>query len=892
MSPLPVLSAAPVTLRHISRAATGTAVVGATFAVQPVSGINGRRGYQSGTYEPALSEEGTAKVTLPNAAGEDGVLHRERFALFTDPAYEPGDEWIEVWQEKRVLFVGTPVGGEKARSTLTLDLVDGAGGMLPLQREFAAGFWWHAPRDVFEQYTKAWRVCVAEDFVGGYDTARWTPTIGTGGAVTNQATSVRLTVSTSAGGTVVMNTTGSYWPGVDLINSRAWRAECRFSQALVGAAGVAFVMVGGGGEGATIQTDATTGAVQASITGYVGGSIIVEKAIDKAAADVTLAMERHDRWLFFYAQGALVWAGEANWTVATNAQPRVAAVNAVGGGVSGTVDLDYVIVRDLQPYLMRGTDKGDYRLPAAPPAGGLRGAYYDEAQLRPVGDTSADFYARVLSPTLSPYARRQDATINFTSANPPTWMPVGNGGAYFSARWTGAIFLDLAVADVTLRLTSLDNGARLYVGKTAYGQHLLQQWANPTGAPYTITSGSLRTHLGGSVSGWYPIRLEYVQGAASGGIIFQQSIGGGAYAVVPATSLSPYGIYEAEVRYDSFSEQIRGLVESFGLQYRVEPRSLESGLFPGEMVPRVRVGRDTDKVLTTPESTEVTVRVSATDAAAALLADAAGLADQANAAQLTAEVVDFAALWTTAVEDRHVAVASGYESLADITDPGLLRTRLASMLALRSSPWEEVGARPRGHREIRDTFPPTFPVAGALALFDWEPGDGVRLRDDDLGLNDATPRQIIAPSWPFVPDGRGAPTVRFRQRPRSQQDAMRQLVRAVLLPQRNYQGQLTVVLGTVSFNDSGISRVTLPANLDDVVKAEVVCFRKADASTWTFVTYPAGATILTFTTVGRYDITPYIERQVAGGVVYPEMIVNATGGTGVAYFQLELTVRV
>jgi hypothetical protein len=893
LSPLPVLSAAPVTLRHITRAATGTSVVGATFAAQIPLGVNGRRGYQSGTYEPSLSETGTGAITLPNAAGEDGVLHRNRFVCLTDSGYAPGDEWIEVYQDGRVLFVGTPTEWDVSRTDIRLTLDDGSG-LLTTQRETAAGFWKHAPRDVFEHYTKTWRTCVADDFTGGYDPTRWTATLGgAGSAITNQATSVRLTAPSVAASTTLA--AGAYWRSLDLATARAWRVECRFSQAITSATGVALVVRGGGGQGATIQ-ESSTGSVLASITDSAGSSasVTVDRAIPTSTSDVTLAIERHDRWVFFYALGVLIFATEATYTLGS-AFPEISIINYTGAvGTGGTADLDYCTVRDLQPYLMRGVDKGDYRLPTSPPSGGLRGAYYDEADLRAVGDTSVDYYLRVLSPTRQPYARRQDTTINFTTVSPPAWQPATPAsGAYFTARWTGAIFLDLATADVTLRLTSLDNGARLYVAKTMFGDHLLQQWANPTAAPYTLTSGSLRTHTGASLSGWYPLRLEYVQGASSGGIILQQSIGGGAYTVVPSTSLSPFGVYDAEVRYDSHAEQIRTLTETFGLQYRVEPRSLESGLFPGEMVPRIRVGRDTDKVLEPAESTEVAIKGSARDRAMTLLGDAAGLADQANAAQLTAEALDFDALWGSTVAGRHLAVASGYESLSDITDPNLLRTRLASMLTLRAAPWEEVGSRPRGHREIRDSFPPLGPLGGALALFDWEPGDGVRLVDEAVGLNDASPRQIIAPSWPFVPDGRGAPTIRFRQRPRSQQDALRQLIRAVLLPQRNYQGQIVALDGTYSHLDGAgtYSRVALPANVDDVVGAHVIVTFKSDTSSWTLRDGVTLATITTFAVPGTFDVLPWVQRRSdAVGGSGQEFIVERVAGTGSALFQLRLFV--
>lgn len=898
MSPLtspPVLDALPVQLRLIQRATTGTAVLGATLAAQAPLGINGAQGYQSGTFEPPLSEQGSMTVTLPNGAGADGRLHRTRFDCLTDATYNQGDEWIEVWHgiagRGRLLFVGTPTDWRVSRSTITLTLGDGTG-PLELQRETAAGFWWHAPRDVFEHYTKAWHTIVADDFVGGLDAARWTPDTSAGGTITNQASAVRFTPAVGAGTSTNISRFGAFWaPGVNLVTSVAWRAECRYSQALVGGAGVAFQLTaGGGGDGATIQTSAT-GTVEAitSGTGALSPAVFIESAISSTAADVTLAIERHDRWLFFYAQGTLVFAVEAPaWASGTAAYPEFALVDYTGGA-TGTVDLDYIIVRDVQPYLMRGTDKGDYRLPSDPTSGGLRGIYYDEADLRVVGDTTTAFYLRVLSPIRKPFARRQDATINFATATPPAWMPVGTNGEYFSVRWTGAIYLDLATADVTLRLASLNNGARLYVGKTMFGQHLLQQWANPTAAPYTLTSGSLRTHTGASLAGWYPIRLEYVQGVTAGGIILQQSIAAGAYAVVPATSLSPYGIVESEVRYDSFSEQLKSVVDAFGYQYRCEPRSLESGTFPGEVVPRIRVGRDTDKVLSPSESTDVQLSGSAQDTIQTLLADAAGLADPANAAQLTSESVDFPAIWPPAVADRHMMTTTAYESLADITDPGLLATRLAAMLGLRLSPWEEIGARPRGSRELRDTFP----LTGVMALFAWEPGDGIRIVDEQLGFADTSPRQIIAPSWPFGPDGLGAPSVRFRQRPRSQQDALRDLVRAVLLPQRNYQGQLVIVNGTQASSPvtaliDNFTIVSLPLNAADLVRCELVVQIKTDASAGT-ISVNSVSTGITLNTTGRYDLTAFAARSAATA---PRMYANVAGHTGTAEYTLELLVRV
>lgn len=880
---LPVLAAAPVTVRHIARGtgAGAVTVLGASFIAQRKKGVNGRRGFQSGSYEVMLSDEGTATLTFSNTVGDDGVLHRRRFAILTDDAYHPGDEWIEILQDGRVLFTGTPVDRTLTRTTLTLDLAD-ALWMANTQRETAAGFWSHAPRDVFEHYTKAWVPVVADDFDNGADTAKWTTA-----NITNSTGSVRLNpVSVTNPAHITAKST--YWGTLDLATQRAWRLECTYDRALTVDGVVVLAMVNFATRAPyvrlivspayiTMDIDVDSGAVDRQS---------VASTLQATKSGASLAIECRDRFVFFYVDGALVFSCELD---TNNSSPAVAMVEAATANTTTTTTANVrsVLLRRATPYLLRGTDKGDYRLPGLLPSGGLKGTYYDDGDLRSVGFPTSAYYRRALSPTRKPYARQQDATINFPSATPPTWMPATPpNGEFFSVQWTGAIYLDLAAADVTLRLTQLDHAARLWVGKTMYGEQLLQQWVLPTGQPFTLTSGSLRTHLGGSVSGWYPIRVDFAQGFGAAGIVFERSVGGAAYEVVPSTALSPFGIYEAQVRYDSHAEQLKAVALAFGLQYRCEPRTLESGQFPGNVVPRVRVGRDTNKILTPAESTEVSVKGSANEVIDTLYADAAGLADQANAVQLTAESVNFAAL----TPGTRMMILSAYESLADITDPVLLQTRIASMLGLRVTPWEEISARPRGHRELRDTFPMT----GAIAAFAWEPGDGLRVVDDALDLRDLTPRQITGMTWPFVPDGLGAPSARFRQRPRTQQDAMRALVRATLLPQRNYQGQLVVVNGgrgaiPASGSADIYSRVSLPLDRGTVVSAFLVVQYKSDASVGT-VQINGVAKDVTFSTVGRYDIAAYVAASDGGAS--PRMFATVTGTTGLTEFALELVTRI
>lgn len=890
---LPVLSAAPVCIRHIKldAGAGAVTVLGASLAAQPARGVNGRRGYQSGSYEPAMNEEGTATLRLANIVGDDGILHRRRFRVFTDPDYHPGDEWVEIKQSGRVLFIGTPLGATKRRGELVIRLGDPQW-MLRKQRETAAGFWTHAPRDVFEHYTKAWRTLIADEFNSGADPAKWTSTVLNGGTTTNQTGTVLLSAGPNANGSSAIAAAAAFWPGLTLASERAWRLEMTYNRDLLLFAGVSLTLDPSVADSSQIRLDLGSSSNTATARIFPPGGATVAFVQTKApqelvAKGATLAIEGRDRWVLFYVDGRLVAQLEQPaWTAGVVYRPAVRVANATAS-VGNSMEVSSVLLRRADPYLMRGADKGDYRLPGTMPSGGLRGSYFDDADLRSLGDVPA-YYSRVLAPTREPYARRQDTTINFPFATPPTWQPAGPaGGDNFSVRWTGSIFLDLAAADVTLRIASWNGCVRLYVGKTMFGQHLLQVWTAQNGGADLVT-GSLRTHLG-SVTGWYPIVLEYSQNLGAAGLVLQQNIGGGAAADVPAASLSPYGIYEQQVRYDSHGEQLKAIAETFGLQYRCEPRSLESGLFPGELVPRVRVGRDTDKILEPAESTDVTVEIDAEDVADTLLADAAGISDPFSGAQLTAENINYSGVLESVVADRHMMVLTEYESLTDITDPQMLRNRLDSLLGLRTRTWEEVSARPRGHRERRDTFP----LTGQLALFAWEPGDAVRVNDPDIDLEDTVPRQIIAPSWSFVPDGLGAPAVRFRQRPRSQQNALRALVRSALLPQRNYQGQLVVINGTIGISPTvasipdDFSRVSLPASLDDVVRAELVVHAKGDTSAGTLAINGV-STGTTISLPGRYDVTAFVARPSTG----PQMFARITGHTGSVQYALELLVRV
>jgi Concanavalin A-like lectin/glucanases superfamily len=353
--------------------------------------------------------------------------------------------------------------------------------------------------------------------------------------------------------------------------------------------------------------------------------------------------------------------------------------------------------------------------------------------------------------------------------------------------------------------------------------------------------------------------------------------------VGPHVKLSPLGIVEQQVRNDSHYDTLMALRDSFALQFTCKPMSLESGEFPGRVVPMVHEGRDTEKVICEDEVTDLLEEIDAENTADALMADAAGLADPNSATQLTAESLSYATL------DAHLFVIEDYESLAEITDAAFLEQRLSSLLALHAAPWEQVSARPKGHRELLDTFP----LSGQLAEFAWEPGDGIRRCYPSVGVVDDTPIAIMGFSRQATPAGLKVQTATTRQRPRSFRETLRKIARGMLNQARNYQGQIAQIqsgFGQVNSAGAGndnTARMSLPVNLDKITKVELVVTYKADASNWT-ININGVSTGITVNRVGRYDVTAY--KALNGA--QQQMIAVLSGGTAGIEYQLVVTQRI
>jgi hypothetical protein len=843
-----------VWVRHVIRGTEGqptATALGRVFfvradVVKGADGLAGREGWQAAQTTTVLEEDGSFQIELPNIAGSDGILHRERFKVFTDPAYQPGEEFLEFYRDPNdILFVGTPTDGEKTKSKVILtgkDLTVLLAGSLSSDVDV-----WDAaaPADVLHHYSRL-------PVLAHGDTTTYSHTTTTEG----------LEVFASAIASIT-------------VDPACWEAEARLTwesaRPAEGGRGQIWMAVNVGGEpneGAVLEVDVYEGTASilgeslAGVTGKLQGLVVPGPVALRLVA-------RYDH-LFAFVNGELI----AEWRRQTMVAPELLTVWLR----QGTATLRATQVTTLSDFANKGTIQR--RLPGIPPATGLRAQYWNAAGIYAQHTEAADQIGRFW-PLTGEEANvdRVEPTIDFIAGMKAPNMP----GAYV-ARFSGAIYLDLATSNRRLKMGIGVGTARVYVGRTLRDEPILTTWTGGT----TTSNTDLRGWLGESEAGWYPIVIEVTSPLNS--LIFQLEDGvtGGSLAIVPQSCLSPIGIYSDIVRYTSHRQVIGDVAQSFGYQWRVVPRTLESGQFPGQLEARSLLGRQTNQTIREDDmGTEAQVQVAATDVVDGLTADAAGIANPKGSGQLSAQVVDYTR--------DHLSLRQGYESLADITEAPLLQTRLDSLLALRESPNEQVGVRPSGQRDLVDTFP----LTGELAKLDWQPGDGVILELDAIDVKDQSPRQLTSVTWPLRPDGIGAPTVGFRSRPRSVRAAMLRLSRAIYAPRQNYQGSVAVVTGTVGgitwnneFTVGGhdnYSRVPLPANLKRIVRAVAVVLALEGTGWRLEVTgVDLGSPVGLVPTVGRYDVTDVLAAQTP---VSPYAFVRLIGGTS-GYYTLTLELSV
>lgn len=759
------------TVRHIKRCLStddGAVLIGRVYFRADITdgqnGMDGRGGWIDAEVARVLSDDGSLKLRLPNAPGADGVLHRKRFAAITDHGYRIGEEWIEVRREAgKVIAVATPATYTIDKDTVTLNCVDPLA-LTTLARDEALNPWCASPRDVLEYYGRLEMPWILRDFTD------WNLT---GGGTTSDGWSY-LGASPVPGAARISgaNAKLQYTAVTPPASAQeSWSAQ--LTGTLV-AGGFGFNVFG-----ATLAVDLTNGWVRLNTDASIDREVVKRTDLIPGAP-FTLRLYQRGEWIFAQVNGETVDVGRM---VTGPAYPYVTTVTG------GTVDVKRFTVTTTERFLSSTSELGDLILPGAPTPGGLSAKYFLESTARSqaAGNTTK-FDEWALSPLQDEYADRTDGPIAFTATNPPAWQPAGpSGGQWWTVRWTGAIYLGLASADAKLRATiGAGNRLKMWVGRTGPGVSPL---LNITA---TTSTAFLRSVLG-SVDGWYPIIIELYTRTGASGVTLEDSPNGTVWTTVPADRLSPYGIVDDQVQHESHRSMIDSITQAWGYQWSVEPRSLESGSFPGRLIPRVRQGRDTAKVIRAPQGTSIQVSATAADSIDRLLIDAAGINKPDGAASLTGEG------WNTAAALGHLFISTGWEAAPEITEGRLLEQRALSLMALRSGPLAQVQLNADGDTTLVDTFP----LTGALARMNWEPGDGARLVLSDYGLVDQTPRQMTVVSWMCHPDGIGPPQITWRQTPLGARDFLASVQRSVASGHRNYQGQISEVPGSPASNMPG-----------------------------------------------------------------------------------------
>lgn len=630
-------------------------------------------------------------------------------------------------------------------------------------------------------------------------------------------------------------------------------------------------------------------------------------ANNRVAPPYTLAIEARERWIYYYLNGQLIGLSPRPYAdpISPGSTPLSPYV-LLYGGTGSTMDVDYFVLRKTTPP-MNGGQVGDYALPSPPSPGGLQGAYYDTtpALYPPITNANgtiaptnyASRCAAMVTGKTPVVVRTDPGIVNaVTHATTPGWFPTQLSAAQSAfIRWTGSIYLQLATTDYWFRMTGVSTSTglseTLWIGKTRAGEALLhgagqsevqpmpqgtwtyteeRSWIAETpftggGAPYL--RGSTRAFLGTSQTGWYPLIFEFAwypidptSGTWSTG--FEYSTDSGTTWLQPTPyMLSPYGCFTEQVPSgDGHFDVLQTTIgQAFAYQWKSTPAPLESGNFPGYVVPKIRVGRDVDLQLTEENATNPQESSTAEDNATSDLAQAQGLGGN-NSGNLTAQAYNFAVI------GGHPFDLLESENLPATTEMALLITQLATLLGLRSNVFQSFLSDTTADRSMQDLWP----LSGALAEFDWQPGDGLRINLPMLGVVDVTPRQIQALKRVYYQDGMGQNNATFKPRPRDFAYTMRRFIRQVYQERRAFQGQLVNQPGTQAVAPA-TSMAPLPADLRLVRSATLTVLAKSDKTTPFFVYVNGVAIGTTIYGTGVYDISNYVSRNQA---VEPQMLVS------------------
>lgn len=766
---------------------SSTLVLGKPYRAKalPIAYAPGSADLAAGSYTHRLNDSGEFSLTFPNREASDGLPWRERF----DTAGHL--EFVEVWRDDVLEFVGSVQRIAVDRGQVTVSGPDAFG---LLRKAYESDRSWTAgPADVVDTYTGVWRDLVAEEFTSDPGTKFRRATSGFSSDASSTTLSVANGIATfaNAAGTglyVSVPVNAHDAPG-------DWQLDIVFAAGSTATGGTFDPFLGVlDKDGATqfwvsvTASTATTGS--AAVTFRVSGSTnIVGPTYPvpiSGMLPMTMTLRRAGRWLFAYVNGKAVGVGPA---------PTYAPGRLVFGSFTGssiTLKVESLRYRVRSPFLRRSTTTHDRYLPGDYPTGGLRGRYWSDTDLQ--GLSASDRAAQILAPQRQPRDERLDATVNTGSIT----VPVSGATDYFSVRWFGAVYLRGDLGDYQVRLSGMVGGGRVWVGKTGWGDQVIDDW---TVAGSRTTSATVDSTAWGDRAGWVPIVVEFHDDANTQAVALDfyspsaytdpggTAIAATTWTTIPSTSLSPLGCFDNRTQGASHFDLVQQAASTFGLSLWCEPQQLESGEFPGRLLAKARYGRDTDVILQGEDVDPAepligpSSEVDATDIATTVRGGGAGAS---SGSAVVGETFDPSSALAALFD------LQAYTDAADITIRDLLGARLEAELALRLVPWQNITGTPRAQERLADTFP----LAGSYSAMRWRPGDAVRLWLPEVGVADYVPRQIIQVTRDFQPDGRTATSVGFRQRPKAVGSTLRRLTRAALAPQRTYQRGLVTLSST------------------------------------------------------------------------------------------------
>lgn len=793
----------------------------------PMSNLTSSPDFVSGNWIGRLGDAGEGSLTFPNKDASDGVPWRQRF----DPTGHL--QFMEIYRNGELDFCGViDAITTLDRQQVQIHCYDG---MWLLKKAYERD--WtvtQAPRDVIERGAKMWVPTVADNFAAG------TYVSGSHLITPAMGSAYPWAISTTLSGSVTVNPSGGANLNVGGTNNAtaaisngaggstfASEATIWSAQADVGlsnsAVGLRLFVTDTSLLTYAIYLGATTGS-----TLFYSGSTLMSQSVVPGSTSYSLLIESDGEWVTAYVNGTII--GQIRRMAAPQLGNNVEMqVQVAGTLVNTTATVQSALVRVQSPFLLG--DSGDYVLPGTAdtyPTGGLHARYFNDLDLQ----SNSSALSMILSPTRqqsygtsSPaeYANQQDAQID--GQNPPGYSQTtpGPGAAAlqnWSCRWFGAIYLKLSDGSYGFQWNnpgeSTSNYAvRIWIGKTQLGAQLVDEWSFSSGTGsigFSVTAADLEGTLpydGGTVArdGWYPIKIEFACGGATGeagALILTSSPaaytdpGGTAIAagvqstVVPATSLSPLGCVDQRYQGISHFDLAQQTAQAYGYQISCEPKQLESGLFPGVLAPRVREGHDTDIVLSPDlgprQDGEGILNYSsgldASDFACSLTGNGAGF-QNGNTGQLQATVFDPGTMLSSLFD------AQQWQDFSDASFASLLQALLNSQLGLQLEPWQLLSADPHGRP--RQSY--TWPLPGELAAMRWRPGDGLRINAPDINVFDTSPRQMLTITRNILPNGTPSTQASFALRPRTPAHALKQQLYKASRLQRNYQRQRTTITG-------------------------------------------------------------------------------------------------